>query len=107
MAVTGSTGSRTRGRSTDEDDARLVRPDGLAIRGRRHHLGWSPRDCIDAIRRATLRESGIGTTITPHQLMGIEEQNEIVPYSLLRHVAAGLDCNPIELLAADQDPTPG
>ena len=104
MGATGATGSRNPRRSVDEDDARLVRPDGLAIRGRRHHLGWSPRDCIDAIRRATLRESGIATTITPHQLMGIEEQNEVVPFSLLRRVAAGLDCNPIELLAADQDP---
>ncbi len=81
------------------DDARLVRPDGLGIRGRRHALGWSPRDLIDAIGRARTRETGLWETITPNVLRGIEEQNEAVPYQTLCLVAAGLDCNPAELLA--------
>lgn len=84
------------------DDDRRVRPDGLGIRGRRHELGWSPRDLVNAIGRARTRETGVWETITPNLLRGIEEQNENVPYQTLCLVAAGLDCNPAELMAWDE-----
>ncbi len=90
-----------RSRAPNSDDARAVRPDGLGIRGRRHQLGWSPRDLVEAIGSARARETGVWETITPNLLRGIEEQNETIPYATLRLVAAGLDCNPAELLAAD------
>ena len=89
-------------RASSGDDARPVRPDGLGIRGRRHELGWSPRDLVRAIGAARTRETGVWETITPNLLRGIEEQNEAIPYATLRLVAAGLDCNPAELLAADE-----
>ena len=85
----------------EREDERLVRPDGLAIRGRRHRLAWSPRDLVDAIGRASARETGLRESITPDLLLGIEEDNEVIPYATLRLVAAGLDCNPVELVAAD------
>ncbi len=94
--------SDERSRAATHDDARPVRPDGVGIRGRRHELGWSPRDLVDAIGTARTRETGVWETITPNLLRGIEEQNEAIPYSTLRLVAAGLDCNPAELLAADE-----
>lgn len=85
----------------DADDDRPVRPDGLGIRGRRHALGWSPRDLVNAIGRASTRETGVWETITPNLLRGIEEQGEAIPYGTLCLVAAGLDCNPAELVAWD------
>ena len=85
----------------DREDERLVRPDGLAIRGRRHRLAWSPRDLVDAIGHARARESGVRESITPDLLLGIEEENEPIPYATLCLVAAGLDCNPIDILGAD------
>ena len=76
-----------------------MRPDGLAVRGRRHALGWSPRDLVEAIGRARTRETGVWETIAPNLLRAIEEQNETIPYETLCLVAGGLDCNPAELLA--------
>ena len=89
------------GRADNGDDNRRVRPDGLGIRGRRHDPGWSPRDLVNAIGRARTRETGVWETITPNLLRGIEEQSEDIPYDTLCMVAAGLDCNPAELLAWD------
>jgi len=80
--------------------ARRVRPNGLEVRGRRHLRGWSPRDLIDAIGEAHLRATGLRETITPHLLRGVEEQNEVIPYASLCLIAAGLECNPIDLEAA-------
>jgi hypothetical protein len=82
----------------DDDDARLVRPDGLAIRGRRHARGWSPRELVDAIGEARRAATGLRETVTPALLRSVEERNARVPYSILCLIAAGLDCNPVELL---------
>ena len=82
-----------------DDDERLVRPDGLSIRRRRHECSWSPRELVKAIARASRTATGLDETITPNQLKGIEEQNERVPYSMLRLVARGLDCDPVDILA--------
>jgi hypothetical protein len=82
---------------SDVDDQRAVRPDGLAIRGRRHARGWSPRDLLEAIARARHRATGLRETITPSLLRSIEERNEAVPFATLRLVADGLDCNPVEI----------
>ena len=80
------------------DDARPVRPNGLAIRQLRRDRGWSRRDLLEAIAEATLRETGIRETISPNLLEGIEEGNEAIPYSTLCRIASGLDCEPVELL---------
>ena len=80
------------------DDARKVRPDGLAIRGRRHELGWSARQLIGAIARAQEVATGVPRTITPNLLAGVEDHNERIPFATLRLIADGLDCNPVELL---------
>ena len=87
--------------TSQREDVRLIRPDGLGIRGRRHARGWSPRDLVEAIGRAATRETGVWETITPNLLLGVEEQNESIPWQTLRLIAAGLDCNPAELLAWD------
>lgn len=84
---------------TTSDDERLVRPDGLSIRRRRHERSWAPRDLVTAIERASVVASGLPDTITPNLLMGIEEQNERIPFATLRLVAGGLDCDPIDILA--------
>lgn len=81
------------------DDARLVRPDGLAVRGRRHLRGWSPRDLVEAIGDAQQRATGLRETISPSELASVEERRVRVPYATVRLIAAGLDCNPVELLA--------
>ena len=83
----------------DADDARPVRPDGLAVRGRRHALGWSVRDLIDAIGAAQEAATGLRETLAPTLLSSIEERDVAIPYATLRLIAAGLDCNPIELVA--------
>jgi hypothetical protein len=84
---------------TDADDGRLVQPDGLAIRGRRHARGWSPRDLVEAIAAAHERATGLRETIRPTLLAAVEERDARVPYATLRLIADGLDCNPVELLA--------
>ncbi len=83
------------------EDQRLVRPDGLAIRGLRHERGWSPRDLAAAITAAEYRATGRPVTIAPRVLLSVEERNAAVPYATLCLIAAGLDCNPIEILRDD------
>jgi hypothetical protein len=80
----------------EEDDT--VTPDGLGIRRRRRHLGCSRRTFVEVMARASVRESGLRKTITVNLLEGIEETNEPVPYATLCRVAAGLDCDPVELV---------
>ena len=57
------------------------------------------RELVGAIARASRAATGVEETIPPSLLAGIEESNEPVPYDVLCLIAAGLDCNPIELLA--------
>lgn len=76
-----------------------VTPAGLVVRRLRHERGWPPRELIDAIGEANFRSSGLRETITPNLLAGIEERNEPVPYETLCLLAAGLDCDPIDILA--------
>jgi len=82
-----------------DEDQRSVRPDGLAVRRRRHEHQWSPRELVTAIGRASEIATGLSDTITPNLLQGIEEQDERVPYATLRMVARGLDCDPVDILA--------
>lgn len=92
-----------------DDDARPVRPDGLSIRGRRHARGWSARDLIDAIGEAQRTATGLAETIAPAVLASVEERNARVPYATVRLIAAGLDCNPVELVLDEPEgaPEPG
>jgi hypothetical protein len=84
-----------------EEESRRVRPDGLAVRRLRHERGWSPRALIEAIDRAHRAETGLSRTITPNLLQGIEEHNEVISYATLCLVAAGFDCDPVDILASD------
>ena len=86
-----------------DDDARIA-PDGVRIRGLRRSRGWSRRDFVAAIAEASLRESGLRETVSQSLLEGVEEGNERIPYATLRRIAAGLDCNPVELVLG---PAPG
>jgi hypothetical protein len=89
---------------TDSDDGRIVRPDGLAVRGRRHARGWSPRDLVEAIAAAHERATGLRETIPPTVLAAVEESGAGIPFATLRLIAGGLDCNPVELLAEEPEP---
>lgn len=93
------------GPSSDLDSQRLVRPDGLAVRRRRHDQGWSLRDLVGAIEAACLRASGLRRTLTPNQLEAIEERAERISYDALLLLADGLDCDPSDLLAPGE-PSP-
>jgi len=85
--------------TAEEEDARAVRPDGLAIRGRRHARGWSRRDLVDAIGSAHEAATGLRASVAPGLIAAVEERAVPIPYATLRLIAAGLDCNPVELLA--------
>lgn len=89
--------------STDDhasaDDDQLVRPDGLAVRRRRHENGWSPRELVRAIESASFKSSGLRQTFTPSQLKAIEEQGEQISYAQLLLLADGFDCDPADLIA--------
>jgi transcriptional regulator with XRE-family HTH domain len=81
------------------DDSELVRPDGLAVRRRRHDRGWSPRDLVVAIETASINSSGLRRSLTPNELKAIEEQGEQISYDQLLLLADGLDCDPVDLIA--------
>ena len=82
-----------------DDDRRMVVPDGLSVRRRRHDRSWSARDLVFAMVEANFNATGLRETISPDQLRGIEEHNEPIPYAVLRLLARGLDCDPVDLLA--------
>ena len=82
------------------DDDALVVPDGGRVRLLRHRRGWSRRALVNAVARTSERESGLPTTLSLNLLQGIEETNEPVSYATVRHLAAGLDCEPVELVRA-------
>jgi transcriptional regulator with XRE-family HTH domain len=88
-----------------DDDARLVRPDGIAIRSLRHARGWSPRDLAAAITEAHLVATGLPVRVAPRVLNAVEERNALVSYETLRNIAAGLDTNPVELVLEDPPAT--
>lgn len=81
-----------------DDDQRMVEPDGLSIRRRRHDRSWSSRDLVQAIGRANEIATGRRNSITPELLRSIEERNEPIALATLRMVASGLDCDPIDIL---------
>ncbi len=89
-----------------DDDRRRVVPDGLTIRRRRRRRGWSRRDLVAAIARASESATGRPDTIPPSLLQGVEEENEPVAYAVLCLIAAGLDCTPVEILGDEPDAEP-
>jgi transcriptional regulator with XRE-family HTH domain len=91
---------------SEDYDQRLVRPDGLAVRRRRHDRSWSRRELIDAVGSACLQSTGLRETVTPNQLSGIEEHDEVVPYRVLCLLAGGLDCDPVDLLLENEPRIP-
>lgn len=83
----------------DADGHKLIRPNGLAIRRRRHDQGWSPRELAGAIENASFNSSGLRRTLTPNLLNAIEEQGELISYDQLLLLADGFDCDPVDLIA--------
>ena len=81
-----------------------VVPDGMTIRRRRRQRGWSRRDLVGAIARASRRASGREETISPNLLQAIEEENEATSYEVVVLISGGLDCNPVELLLPERPP---
>jgi len=79
------------------DHARVV-PDGVGIRRRRRERGWSQRDLVRAIGDAQERATGMRLPFNLNLLQHVEEENEAVDYATLVLVAAGLDCDPVELV---------
>jgi transcriptional regulator with XRE-family HTH domain len=81
---------------------RLIQPDGLTVRRRRHERGWSLRDLVLAIETACISASGLRRTLTPNQIEAIEERAERISYEALMLLADGLDCDPVDLLAPEE-----
>ena len=57
------------------------------------------RDLIDAIGNAEEAATGLRASVAPALLSAVEERDASIPFATLRLIAAGLDCNPIELVA--------
>ncbi len=95
-------GAVPRAAEPDSELRRLVRPDGLAVRRRRHDHGWSPRALVGAIEEACFNASGMRRTLTPNQIQGIEERAERISYEELLLLADGLECDPSDLIAEDE-----
>ena len=83
----------------DEEDQRLVVPDGLTVRRLRHEHRWSARDLVSAIEGAHFVATGLRESITPNLLQHIEEKSKRIPYATLCLLARGLDCDPVDILA--------
>ncbi len=92
-----------RGTAFDDERERVL-PDGMTIRRRRRQRGWSRRDLVEAIARASEAASGLPDTISPSLLQAIEEENEAVAYRVVCLISSGLDCNPVELLLPERPP---
>jgi hypothetical protein len=82
------------------DRARVV-PDGVGIRRRRRERGWSQRDLVRSICDAQERATGKRIAFNLNLLQHVEEENEAVEYATVVLVAAGLDCDPVELVLGD------
>lgn len=76
-----------------------VHPDGTSIRRRRRAFGWSRRELVSAISRATQQSEGISQTLSPSLLAAVEEKDEAIPYTTLCLIANGLECNPSMIIA--------
>lgn len=79
------------------ENERVV-PDGGGIRRRRRERGWSQRGLIEAISSAHERATGRRLSFSLNLLQHVEEESEPIPYATLVLVAAGLDCDPVELV---------
>ena len=79
------------------DRARVV-PDGVGIRRRRRERGWSQRDLVRAICGAHERATGRRIAFNLNLLHHVEEESEPIEYATVVLVAAGLGCDPIELV---------
>ena len=88
------------------EDERLIRPDGIAIRGLRHTRGWSLRDLSAAIAEAQVTATGMSVRLAPRLLSSVEERNALISYATLCCIGSGLDCNPVELLLEDPPGVP-
>ena len=86
-----------------QEEVEIVRPNGQAVRRRRHERGWPPRELLDAIGRASFDSTGIKQTITPNLLLSIEDHSEAIPYETLCLVADGLHCDPVDILAFEDE----
>ncbi|MCG8587743.1 MAG: hypothetical protein MJE66_00470 [Proteobacteria bacterium] len=95
----------TEGTGTDYDDE-LVTPHGGEVRRRRHERHLSPAELCRAIARASRRTTGLDVTITPSILRGIEDANERISYGTLCWVAAGLGCDPVDILGREPEADP-
>jgi len=80
------------------DRSRVV-PDGLGIRRRRRERGWSQRDLVRAICDAHERATGRRIAFNLNLLHHVEQDCEPVDYATVVLVAAGLGCEPVELVA--------
>jgi len=80
------------------DRGRVV-PDGLGIRRRRRERGWSQRDLVRAICDAHERATGRRIAFNLNLLHHVEEESEPIEYATVVLVAAGLGCDPIDLVA--------
>lgn len=89
--------------SMPDQDIEIVRPNGQAVRRRRQERGWPPRELINAISRASVMSSGLKKTITPTLLLSIEDHSQAIPYETLCLVADGLHCDPVDILAFDDE----
>jgi transcriptional regulator with XRE-family HTH domain len=88
------------------EDERLIRPDGLVIRGLRHTRGWSLRDLSAAISEAHESATGLPVRLAPRLLASVEERNALISYATLCWIGSGLDCNPVEILLEDPPGVP-
>ncbi|HEU4431648.1 MAG TPA: hypothetical protein VFT98_23010 [Myxococcota bacterium] len=80
------------------DRSRVV-PDGLGIRRRRRERGWSQRDLVRAICDAHERATGRRIVFNLNLLHHVEEECEPIDYATVVLVAAGLGCDPVDLVA--------
>jgi hypothetical protein len=83
------------------DDATPVRPDGLTIRRLRRELGLSRAGLSERIARRSREATGRTESVSRNVLQHVEEAGERVSYATLCLIALGLDCNPMEILAAE------
>jgi hypothetical protein len=70
------------------EDERLIRPDGLAIRGLRHTRGWSLRDLSAAISEAHESATGLPVRLR-HGCSRRRGRNALISYATLCWIGSG------------------